>query len=587
MLSSSINNEENESQKTKSKFLKSINIAKIKKELKESNEDRNKNEGINRLKVFLKDSIPYAQDATRKQHYKKLLKFIRLVDFLFNESKFNSIINSLQNLDSKFTRLYDAYIYKNSDIPMFIMSIISIGDKLHYNPNIDLIRQQIFDYYIQENIYNIINKKNFIDPQEFPQYMVCFEEVFDVSVDQNGVLNGRVKDDDEYNDIYSHIKLVFDNCVQALDDKVSELTPCLINYNKFNKIDFQKVEEEATHKELNNYLISFKKEDEKVKSIEKKINVGIFEFQLELFIEQISGLPYILLRKLYIIIPRIFLRKVGELNIETDEDFHKINIVVEKDDVESFLKLKKEVDVCSNKKHYLDEKLEEIQELYNIIINYKEIRLEDFERKKYESLISILTRYERRLDSMIYFIDQNIKQYRLILISRIKNYEKMLNKIHDELNEDLINEYNDDTLGALLFLEDKSRRIEKAKENKKIFQQQEIDIEMEEENKSNFENLDLVTYEYELKMNLWKNLKEYQELFQKWKKNKVMEIDLKTMEECLIKWKNNAIVAIKDLDGVDVSKKFLEKINIFEKLLHILQIIQNENIQQVEYLKDL
>ena len=111
---------------------------------------------------------------------------------------------------------------------------------------------------------------------------------------------------------------------------------------------------------------------------------------------------------------------------------------------------------------------------------------------------------------MIYFIDQNIKKYRLILISRIKNYEKMLNKIYDELNEELINEYNDDTLGPILFLEDKSRRIKKAKENKKVFQQQEIDIEMEEENKSNFENLDLVTYEYELKMNLWNNLKDYQ-----------------------------------------------------------------------------
>ena len=103
------------------------------------------------------------------------------------------------------TRLYDAYKYNNLDIPMFIMSIISLGDKIHYNPNIDIIRQQIFDYYIQENIYNLINKKNFIDPQEFPEYMVCFEEVFDVSVDQNGALGGRVKDDDEFNDISSHI----------------------------------------------------------------------------------------------------------------------------------------------------------------------------------------------------------------------------------------------------------------------------------------------------------------------------------------------------------------------------------------------
>jgi hypothetical protein len=57
----------------------------------------------------------------------------------------------------------------------------------------------------------------------------------------------------------------------------------------------------------------------------------------------------------------------------------------------------------------------------------------------------------------------------------------------------------------LLFLEDKSLLISRAIENKKIFQQQEIDIEMDENEKSNFENLDLVSYEYELKKNIWKN----------------------------------------------------------------------------------
>jgi hypothetical protein len=82
---------------------------------------------------------------------------------------------------------------------------------------------------------------------------------------------------------------------------------------------------------------------------------------------------------------------------------------------------------------------------------------------------------------------------------KIKKYDEMLNKIHDELNEEQINNYSEDTLGPLLFLEDKSLLVSKASENKKIFQQQEIDIEMDEHDKSNFENLDLVTYEYELK----------------------------------------------------------------------------------------
>jgi hypothetical protein len=45
---------------------------------------------------FLKDTMPYAQDATRRTHYKKLLKYIRLVDLLYNETKFKLITKSLE-----------------------------------------------------------------------------------------------------------------------------------------------------------------------------------------------------------------------------------------------------------------------------------------------------------------------------------------------------------------------------------------------------------------------------------------------------------------------------------------------------------
>ena len=35
-------------------------------------------------------------------------------------------------------------------------------------------------------------------------------------------------------------------------------------------------------------------------------------------------------------------------------------------------------------------------------------------------------------------------------------------------------------------------------------------------------NLDLVTYKYDLKMNIWRNLHEYQEFTLKWEKTKII-----------------------------------------------------------------
>ena len=111
-------------------------------------------------------------------------------------------------------------------------------------------------------------------------------------------------------------------------------------------------------------------------------------------------------------------------------------------------------------------------------------------------------------------------------MSKIKKYDEMVRKIHEELNEEQINKYNEDTEGPIMSLEEKSFRIKKAMGDKKIFQQQEIDIDMEENNKSNFENLDLVEYDYNLKMNVWKNLNEFKKLTTSAEKQQIMEIDL-------------------------------------------------------------
>ena len=591
------NEEQEENENEKNKFPNYQKEEKEQSDEKEKTKTEKKNKKIieterqkeekSNLKSFLKDAIPYAQDATRKRHFKKLLKFIRLIDFLFNDTKFKLIINSLKILDKRFKRLYDSYVNNWVDSPMITTMVININDKISYAPAIELISDSIFEHFIQGNISSVIKVKNFIDPQEFPQYMVCFEEVFDVSVDQNGSLSGRIREDDDYLDLNNAIKASFDKCRNALDDAAQELTPSLVNYNKFSKINFNKVEEEATHEKLTEYIINFKAEDDRVKKLTKKINIGIFEFHLEDFLNQIIGTPAACLTKIYSIIPKIMVRKTLELTDEIDNNYSKINIIVNPGDIESFIRLKKAVDKCTEKRNRIEDEMDEIRELNSIINNYKEIKLEDFDKRKYDHLINIRTKYERFLDSMIYFIDQNIKQYRADLMVKIRKYDEMLNKIHDELNEEQINTYNEDTIGPLLFLEDKSLLISKASENKKIFQQQEIDIEMDEIDRSNFENLDLVTYEYELKKNIWKNLDEYQKSTLEWEKMQVMEIKIDIMEEKIKRWKHLCIVSIKDLDNSHVAKEFLEKVVIYEKISHILSIIQNNNIQKVDYLKEL
>ena len=44
---------------------------------------------------------------------------------------------------------------------------------------------------------------------------------------------------------------------------------------------------------------------------------------------------------------------------------------------------------------------------------------------------------------------------------------------------------------------------------------------MEDNNKSNFENLDLVKYDFDLKMSIWKNLSEFKNLIKSQEKQRI------------------------------------------------------------------
>ena len=166
-----------------------------------SNNNSKKENEVN-IQNFIKNAIPYAQDATRKTHYKKLLRYIRVMDYIFNEAKFTTIQFSLELLVKKFKRLYDCYLNHWVDPPLIITKILCMGDKIYYNPSIKLIYEAIFDNFIQETVYTVIFKKNFIEPQEFPKYMSCYEEVFEMSIDQNGNLNGRIKETEHITELF-------------------------------------------------------------------------------------------------------------------------------------------------------------------------------------------------------------------------------------------------------------------------------------------------------------------------------------------------------------------------------------------------
>ena len=548
-----------------------------------SEKDKKKIENIeSNIQNFIKNAIPYAQDATRKTHYKKLLRYIRVMDYIFNEAKFEAIEYSLELLDKKFKRLYECYLNKWIDPPIIITKILCMGEKIFYNPSIRLIYESLFDNFIQETIYCVIYKKNFIDPQEFPRYMSCFEEVFEISVDQNANLNARIKDTPSIMNLFESLKDNFELCHKEINKCVDILKPILENYLKNNKINFIDLEKTATPTELKDLLTEFHEKEKTIKQLKPIINVGIFEFQLDDLLDLVSQAPRTWIDKMNKVIPNVLIAKVRS-SIERMSN-HLNDLAVNPTDIESFIKLKKAVESCNKEKKLHEDMSNDILDLQTIIDGNKEIKLQEYDTKLIIELKDISVKYDRKLDSTSYFIDNNIQQFRLDLKNEITKFDDKIKSMMSELNNDVLNTYNEDSFNAIDYLEENSLKIKKCLMMKEKYQQEEEDLELDNTMKSNFENLDNLVYEQQLKMNLWNSVKEFQDKTREWENEKVSKINLTEMKDLIKKWLDLCEIALVDIDIPNVPDTLKKKVQIYEQLVPVIEAIQNLNILLVPHL---
>ena len=546
-----------------------------------SNTKGKKDDGAN-IQNFIKDAIPYAQDATRKTHYKKLLRYIRVIDYLFNEAKYQVIDLSLGLLDKKFKRLYECFVNNFVDPPLIITKILCMSGNIFYNPSIKLISEAIFDNYIQETIYCVIYKKNFIDPSEFQQYMSVFEEVFDISVDQNANLNTRIKESKAILDKFNTIRENFDKCHDELNKYADSLVPIYRTYLEYNKLNFKNLEKTSTPKELKDLLDDFKAKDKFIKSLKPFKNIGLFQFQLDDLLEMITEAPKQWLEKIKIVIPNVLVAKENALIEKLSGYVKELNDPVE--NVESFIKLKKVVEKCNKDKPNTEEASNDIIDLQQILENNKDIKLQEYDQKLATELKSISVTYDRKLDGQSYFIDNNISSYRGKLKAEIDRFDQQIKGMISELNNETLNKYNEDTFNAIDFLEENSLKIQKCVREEEKYKQEEEDLEVDPLSRSNFTNLRDLVYDQELKVKIWGSVREFQFKKSEWEKEQLLRLNIPKMEDLINSWIELCDICINDLDNPGVPTELKKRLQAFQVLIPVFRACQNPNIQNVENL---
>ena len=529
---------------------------------------------------FIKNETNFAQIATKRSFYCKILKIIRLIDHFFNEAKMKAVCKSLAILNRKIEKYYDFYQNKFTIYPLLKISILSIGDEIKYMPEFNNLEELFFEKFIQENIFNFVNKKNFVDPQEFPLYMTCYEEVFEKSFDQNASLLNRIKNDDEINDLINNIKSIFYKIGDELNNKVDELRVILSNYNKYSKIDFKEFEESLTPKKIQEYLNYVYKERDKTLNLSKINNIGIFELNIEQLLELITNGPNIYLKKAKDIVPRVVKNKQTDLINLLNEYIKHLSKEVKH--VEGFIKLKHAFDQCKNDKYKVDEMETEIGDYIDIMNNKKNKIPVDQNFIENQSLLRILKlQYEELFQKINNDIENNLNKYKEILINDIKDFDKELDKVSVQLNDDLINNYCNKFNEIFIELRGLQNKMDNLVEKKDSFLDEVYELELEDET-ANVKKIDNIVNEFETKKEIWEKTKEFESLIKEIENKEVLKLELKNVSEKFNYCINLCEKSFEFLPNFNVPKTLMKKVIPYKKILDVIEVIQNPVIQNNE-----
>lgn len=151
---------------------------------------------------------------------------------------------------------------------------------IQLTPHFENLEKAIFDEFLTEKIYTVICKKNFVEPREFPNYMVCMEEVFETSVDQNHNLNLRIKEDPKIMNLLTSIRGIMNKSYSELKEYAQNLLPILVHFNQYESLNFNDFNN-SKPEVLKEYLKKFVVEESIISNIRANITIGIFEFNLK------------------------------------------------------------------------------------------------------------------------------------------------------------------------------------------------------------------------------------------------------------------------------------------------------------------
>ena len=153
--------------------------------------------------------MPYTQEATTRTHYKRLTKYIRLIDYMLMDSKLSLISNSIGNVLAIVSEPMANKKVQSS--PLFEIEVNFHNRELYFAPSRFELREAI-KRAITEGIQIVCNNEQFLTCSEFELYTSTQETDDKLMDEQNDLMAMAIGSDSlvkETEKIYTEVDKAF------------------------------------------------------------------------------------------------------------------------------------------------------------------------------------------------------------------------------------------------------------------------------------------------------------------------------------------------------------------------------------------
>jgi dynein heavy chain len=522
----------------------------------------------------------YAQEATKKTHYLRLIRFVRLVDYIIMDSKLslidNSVASALEVVEQDFSNNRKVIIRsKMQSCPLFEIDCSFSefkydGYNIVYTPSMYDLRDAIKNA-ISEGIQLVCTNEQFLHSLEFINKIYNNHDYEDnVSGEFNDLINLAISSETiskNCQNIYDQVENSFKNVAEYSE-----------TYQKYIDFHLENLKEDCTqytdHEQFRNAIDEHERQRTLIIEITSPQDILIYRVNLLKLINEIKPSPEKCLITISDYMPKLSFIRLNSLCIELEE----ANVLLSRipSNITEFVDIMKYIWKMDASIDEFTDRFQAVAQLH-IVLEVYHIKLPEKNKAKEKDTNSALKSVRQKLASGLEAGEANEIRFKKELDKEVPKFEKRINECKDEIQNPQLYDTETSISKGIEMVDALEKEVETIKNKGKMMNDQQRFLEL---NEVYFESVDFLYNDFTLVKKLWYGMKKMKQYYEEWLDIPLKDIIVDDIEDKLSEVVRSSQQCIVAMDTSGAAGKFKSEVDLMKNTVPIVSCLRDEALKQ-------